>query len=83
MQEYKVSAFDQRLMNEIEYRLESMPPINEDPEDGVFENIPESEKVKTIFLHVTLVSFCRANHEVFPIYRCGCETFLMHIFCLV
>jgi len=38
-QEYKVSSFEQRLINEIEYRLEQSPPVVEDPEDDVFEEV--------------------------------------------
>ena len=48
LQEYKVSSFEQRLMNEIEYRLEQIPPINEDPEDGVFEKVPMAQQVVLI-----------------------------------
>jgi len=44
-QEYKVSSFEQRLMNEIEYRLEQIPPINEDPEDAMFEDVPVAQQV--------------------------------------
>ncbi|XP_076824172.1 myopalladin-like isoform X1 [Clavelina lepadiformis] len=43
-QEYKISTFEQRLMNEIEYRLERTPPVNEDPEDAIFEEVPEAEQ---------------------------------------
>uniref|UniRef100_H2YI21 Uncharacterized protein n=1 Tax=Ciona savignyi TaxID=51511 RepID=H2YI21_CIOSA len=39
LQEYKVSNFEQRLMNEIEYRLERSPPVVEDPADGVYEDV--------------------------------------------
>jgi len=38
-QEYKVSSFEQRLINEIEYRLEQSPPVLEDPDDDVFEEV--------------------------------------------
>ena len=33
-------------MNEIEYRLERAPPINEDPEDEMFEEVPQSQQVR-------------------------------------
>lgn len=48
LQEYKVSNFEQRLMNEIEYRLERTPPVNEDPEDANFIEVPVSEQVSQI-----------------------------------
>ena len=40
-----MSSFEQRLINEIEYRLERIPPINEDPEDAVFEDVPVAQQV--------------------------------------
>ncbi|XP_039249988.2 palladin-like isoform X1 [Styela clava] len=43
-QEYRVSNFEQRLINEIEYRLERTPPVNEDPQDAVFESVPPHEQ---------------------------------------
>lgn len=54
LQEYKVSTFEQRLMNEIEYRLEHTPPVNEDPQDAVFETVPESEQVSAYFVVIKL-----------------------------
>ena len=32
-------------MNEIEYRLERTPPVNEDPEDAIFDDVPAAQQV--------------------------------------
>lgn len=48
-QEYRVSPFEQRLINEVEYRLERTPPVNEDPQDGVFEQVPAGEEKSPFF----------------------------------
>ncbi|XP_078487200.1 palladin isoform X5 [Ciona intestinalis] len=51
-QEYKVSSFEQRLMNEIEYRLERSPPVLEDPEDGMYEDVPVEQQKPPVFGNV-------------------------------
>jgi len=55
-QEYKVSSFEQRLINEIEYRLEQSPPVVEDPEDDVFEDV-ETGAEKLPFFVVPLKNY--------------------------
>ncbi|XP_078487196.1 palladin isoform X1 [Ciona intestinalis] len=52
LQEYKVSSFEQRLMNEIEYRLERSPPVLEDPEDGMYEDVPVEQQKPPVFGNV-------------------------------
>jgi len=49
LQEYKVSSFEQRLINEIEYRLEQSPPVIEDAEDGTFEDVEVGEEKLPVF----------------------------------
>ena len=42
-------------MNEIEYRLQKIPPINEDPQDAVFEKIPLPQQVP--YQYVSYMAF--------------------------
>jgi len=42
-------------MNEIEYRLERTPPINEDPEDGVFEDVALEQQVCSTHLQLASI----------------------------
>nr|CAB3264639.1 palladin-like [Phallusia mammillata] len=49
-QEYKVSNFEQRLMNEIEYRLERTPPVNEDPDDAIFDEVSVADQASPTFI---------------------------------
>ena len=62
MQEYKVSSFEQRLINEIEYRLEQSPPVIEDAEDGTFEDVEVGEEV--CFTQVDLLVVCKSHYLV-------------------
>jgi len=55
-QEYKVSSFEQRLINEIEYRLEQSPPVIEDPDDESFEEV-EAGSEKLPFFVVPLKNY--------------------------
>ena len=49
LQVYKVSQFEQKLMSEIEYRLEQTPPVIELPEDNMYEDVePGNEVTKTV-----------------------------------
>jgi len=46
---YKVSSFEQKLMSEIEYRLEQTPPVIELPEDNMYEDVEPGKEMIPIF----------------------------------
>jgi len=48
-QVYKVSSFEQKLMSEIEYRLEQTPPVIELPEDNMYEDVEPGKEMIPIF----------------------------------
>jgi len=48
-QVYKVSQFEQKLMSEIEYRLEQTPPVIELPEDNMYEDVEAGSEFQPIF----------------------------------
>jgi len=48
-QVYKVSQFEQKLMSEIEYRLEQTPPVIELPEDNMYEDVEPGKEFQPIF----------------------------------
>lgn len=48
-QVYKVSQFEQKLMSEIEYRLEQTPPVIEIPEDNIYEDVESGKEFQPIF----------------------------------
>ena len=50
-QVYKVSSFEQKLMSEIEYRLEQTPPVIELPEDNMYEDVEPGKEVTCAFHH--------------------------------
>jgi hypothetical protein len=47
-QEYKISSFDQRLMNEIEFRLERTP-VDESDDEIQHDEIPTGKCIAPIF----------------------------------
>lgn len=48
LQEYRISSFEQRLMNEIEFRLERTP-VDESDDEVQHEEIPTGKYIAPIF----------------------------------